>query len=210
MSHVVLLGDSIFDNERYVPGESPIIEQLRSRLPREWQATLLARDGAVASDVLGQLDRLPENATHLIVSAGGNNALENSAILGEWDRSAAEGFITLAEIQDQFRREYHELLRTILAFNKPTVICTIYDCIPDLPPQEITALSVFNDVILREAIRARLPILDLRMICDEARDYSKVSSIEPSKFGGLKIVQGIVRIINGHDFNRREGVVYGK
>jgi hypothetical protein len=33
MPHIVLLGDSIFDNAAYVPGELPVIEQLRARLP---------------------------------------------------------------------------------------------------------------------------------------------------------------------------------
>lgn len=33
MPHIVLLGDSIFDNAADVPGEPPVIEQLRARLP---------------------------------------------------------------------------------------------------------------------------------------------------------------------------------
>ena len=33
MSHVVLLGDSIFDNGRYVPGGPSVIEHLRKALP---------------------------------------------------------------------------------------------------------------------------------------------------------------------------------
>ena len=38
MGHVVLLGDSIFDNGRYVPGEPAVIDQLRSALPKGWTA----------------------------------------------------------------------------------------------------------------------------------------------------------------------------
>ena len=81
MSHVALLGDSIFDNGLYVPGGSPLVEQLRARLPRGWKATLVAVDGAVANSVLRQIPRLPADATHLVISAGGNDALENSGIL---------------------------------------------------------------------------------------------------------------------------------
>jgi hypothetical protein len=44
-NHVVLLGDSIFDNATYVPGELPVIDQLRQNLPKGWQATLAAVDG---------------------------------------------------------------------------------------------------------------------------------------------------------------------
>jgi hypothetical protein len=208
MSHVVLLGDSIFDNERYVPGRPPIIEQLRAWLPKGWRATLLARDGAVAGDVPKQLAGLPAEATHLVVSAGGNNALENSSIVEDASRTAAEGFMCVAEIQQQFRQEYRDMLQAVLAVGKPTVLCTIYDSLPEFPAATITALSVFNDVILREGFSHGLPILDLRLICTEARDYS--NCIEPSERGGAKIVRGICRIVTVHDFSRSQSVVYGQ
>jgi hypothetical protein len=209
VSHVILLGDSIFDNARYVPGESPVIEQLRARLPRGWRATLLAVDGSVAGDVPGQLSGVPADASHLVVSAGGNNALEWSGILDDESHSAAAGFVNLADAQNRFRDEYRAMLRAVLAVGLPTAPCTVYDAIPGLTPPAVTALSVFNDVILREAFRAGLPVLDLRLICDDARDYSALSPIEPSSRGGLKIVRGILRVVTGHDFTRRESVVYG-
>jgi hypothetical protein len=164
----------------------------------------------VVGDVPRQVSRLPDTATHLIVSVGGNDALEHGGLLAETDRSAAEGFVHLAEIQGRFREEYQGMLRAILAAGKPTALCTIYDSIPGLPPPAVTALSVFNDVILREGFRSGLPILDLRLICDEARDYSSLSPIEPSAVGGLKIVQAITRLVTGHDFGRGQTVVYGK
>ena len=49
--HIVLLGDSIFDNACYVPGEMPVIEQVRAELP-EWQATMLAVDGDIVKEPL--------------------------------------------------------------------------------------------------------------------------------------------------------------
>ena len=52
MNHIVLLGDSIFDNAAYVGGGPDVIEQLKSILPRDWQATLLAVDGSVTTDVI--------------------------------------------------------------------------------------------------------------------------------------------------------------
>jgi hypothetical protein len=208
MNHIVLLGDSIFDNAAYVPGRPSVIEQLRTALPSEWQATLLAVDGAIAVDVPRQVVRLPADATHLVVSAGGNDALGNSTLLEDTKRCAAEGFLQLADIQEQFRQDYRDLLHAVLEAGKPTVLCTIYDSIPDLPPVGVTGLSVFNDVILREGFRRGLPILDLRLICTESRDYSSVSPIEPSEVGGAKIVRGICRIVTGHDFSTAQSVVY--
>src|SRR5947209_17191911 len=83
MSYVVLLGDSIFDNARYVPDRPPVIEQVRRGLPPGWQASLLAVDGHLTRDVPRQLARLPADATHLFVSVGGNDALVESGILDE-------------------------------------------------------------------------------------------------------------------------------
>ena len=61
--HIVLLGDSIFDNAVYVPGGPSVIEHVRRVLPIGWKATLLAIDGARMSSVERQLQRLPADAT---------------------------------------------------------------------------------------------------------------------------------------------------
>lgn len=58
MSHVVLLGDSIFDNGRYVPGGPSVIAHLRKALPDGWRATLLARDGAGTGQLACQLEQM--------------------------------------------------------------------------------------------------------------------------------------------------------
>ncbi len=42
MAHVVLLGDSVFDNAAYVGVGPEVVQQLRSALPDPWQATRLA------------------------------------------------------------------------------------------------------------------------------------------------------------------------
>ncbi|HEX8263373.1 MAG TPA: hypothetical protein VF547_10915, partial [Allosphingosinicella sp.] len=73
MGHVVLLGDSILDNGAYVRGGPDVVRQLRSKLPVNWDASLLALDGAVTREVRGQLARLPAGASHVVVSAGGND-----------------------------------------------------------------------------------------------------------------------------------------
>jgi hypothetical protein len=49
MGHVVLLGDSIFDNAAYVRGGPDVVKQLRAKLPLDWRASLVAVDGAVTS-----------------------------------------------------------------------------------------------------------------------------------------------------------------
>jgi hypothetical protein len=59
MKHVVLLGDSVFDNAAYVGGGPDVVTQLRQRLPPGWRASLLAVDGSVIASIAQQLARLP-------------------------------------------------------------------------------------------------------------------------------------------------------
>ena len=139
MAHVVLLGDSIFDNARYVPDRPPVIEQLRRGLPPSWKATLLAVDGSVAEDVSGQLAALPADATHLIVSAGGNDALGESTILGEPAGTVGGVLELLYNTGASFEKAYRSMLRAVLDTGKPVTICTIYDAIPGLEPAARTA-----------------------------------------------------------------------
>ena len=209
MAHVVLLGDSIFDNARYVPGGPPVIDQLQAKLPRGWRATLLAVDGAITTGVAGQLRGLAADATHLVVSVGGNDALMNSGVVRDAARPAGEAFADLAAVQEGFRRDYRAMLSAVVAVGKPVLVCTIYDAIPGLSRVDVTGLSVFNDVIVQEALRAGVPVLDLRAVCTEAADYSPMSPIEPSRVGGAKIAAAIARVLARHDFSQPATTVYG-
>ena len=112
MKHSVLLGDSIFDNAAYVADGSPLVEQLRLRLPRDWRVTLLARDGAAAADIDSQLENVPDDATHLVVSVGGNDALE-SASLKPPAASSTEMLDDLVRVQTRFQHEYRRTVREI-------------------------------------------------------------------------------------------------
>jgi GDSL-like lipase/acylhydrolase family protein len=208
MGHVLLLGDSIFDNSAYVGRRPSVLEHLRQALPTGWRATLAAVDGASVVDVRAQLSGMDRSATHLFVSAGGNDALNASVVFGDAVRTVAEAAGRLAVIQTRFRKEYQQLIDELIAVGKPFGVCTIYDAIPGLGDAETAALAVFNDVILRSALSARAAVIDLRLVCDEAADYSDVSPIEPSAVGGAKIAQVIAEVAVKHDFSLRYGSVY--
>jgi lysophospholipase L1-like esterase len=196
LAHIVLLGDSIFDNAAYTSGAPDVVRQVRQGLPHGSKATLRAVDGGTTGDVREQLRRLPADATHLIVSAGGNDALGYIDFLGAPAQSTAEALLRLADIAAEFERGYRGMLNAALAYGLPTAICTIYyprfpD--PDLQRIAITALTVFNDCITRAAFIHRIPLLDLRLICTEEGDYA--DPIEPSAQGGEKIASAIVKLV---------------
>src|SRR5215207_2930013 len=122
--HVVLLGDSIFDNKSYVNGGPDVVAQLRDELPRGWEASLLAIDGDVTSGVVAQLRSLPRNATHLVVSAGGNDALGFGYLLQEPAGSVAEALSMLGRAQDAFTASYAAMIEAVAAVGLPTAVCT--------------------------------------------------------------------------------------
>lgn len=193
--HVVLLGDSIFDNAAYVPGDPPVEAQLRAALP-EGRVTLLAIDGDVVAGVAVQLRRLPADATHLVVSVGGNDALGYIDVLTERTTSVGEALLRMADIGDDFERRYRAMLDAVLARSLPAAVCTIYYPAfdeADLQRMAVAAETFFNDVILRCAFERRVPVIDLRLVCDERTDYA--NPIEPSARGGDKITRAIARLV---------------
>jgi lysophospholipase L1-like esterase len=203
MGHVVLLGDSVFDNSAYVGGGPDVVTQLRERLPNGWRATLRAVDGSVVAGLAEQIARIPSDATHLVISAGGNDALGYSAILGAPSGSMAESLTQLADIREEFRARYAAAMTRVSQTGLPAAVSTIYDPRYADPVQRrlgTTALTVVNDVIIREAVRDGLPVLDLRIICDDDADFA--NPIEPSSHGGWKIAGAIASLLAKHDFGR--------
>lgn len=209
MTHIVLLGDSILDNAAYVGGGSDVVAHLRRRLPPGWRADLRAVDGSVVADVGRQARDLPGTATHLVVSAGGNDALMNADVLRQPASSSAEVLGKLADIADAFERRYREMLRGLKGLGRATAVCTIYyPRMPDPHTQKIAvaALAFFNDAIIRQAFTAGVPLIDLRLVCDEDADYA--NEIEPSEAGGGKIAEAILRVVGEHDFSRGRTEVF--
>ncbi|RWB92862.1 MAG: SGNH/GDSL hydrolase family protein [Mesorhizobium sp.] len=200
-NRIVLLGDSVFDNRAYVTGGADVLAHLVLQLPIGWSADLLAVDGSVMAGVRQQLDSVPADATHLVVSMGGNDALGVSSVLDAPSRSVADALLRLAEIREQFCLEYRSTLDAVLAVKLPTAVCTIYDVRYPNPEERrivVTALSVLNDCITRAAAGRGVPVIDLRIICDKDGDFA--NAIEPSEQGGGKIAAAIVSFLTKHEF----------
>lgn len=208
--HVALLGDSIFDNKVYVAEDEPgVIDQLRTHLPDGWRATLGAVDGNVTADVAQQIRHLPGDATHMVISVGGNDALRAEGVLSRPASDVGQALLELAAMRDTFQRDYMAMLDAVLAMKKPAAVCTIYDPnFPDPTEQRIacTALSLFNDVITRAASHHGLPVIDLRVLFDSPEDYA--NPIEPSVIGGDKLARTIAAVVAGHVFLQRKCVIY--
>lgn len=195
--HVVLLGDSIFDNGAYTRGEPDVLGHLQRLVSPGWCATSCAVDGATTSGLDAQLHRLPADATDLVVSIGGNDVLQNVDLLSSTVSSTAAALDLLADRLATFERAYRRAIARVLERRLRTTVCTIYNGAID--PARATAarigLTIFNDAILRTALDSRLDVIELRSICMEPADYA--NPIEPSGPGGLKIARAIACAIGG-------------
>ncbi|MDJ0570789.1 MAG: hypothetical protein QNJ53_17340 [Pleurocapsa sp. MO_192.B19] len=61
-------------------------------------------------------------------------------------------------------------------------------------------MATFNDVIIRQAFQSGIPLIDLRLTCNETQDYA--NAIEPSSVGGEKIVNAIMNVVLEHNFQK--------
>jgi len=189
-NNAILLGDSVFDNRAYTDGAPDVAEHLRQALGAAWAVTALSVDGTTTTDIGPQLDKIPQSATQLCLSLGGNDALLNADLLGTPVPSTADALDLFATRLDAFDERYRWVLDALTERKLPLLVCTIYEA--DLGEQSrrgATALRMFNDVIVRAALAAGANILDLRTVCDQPSDF--VNGIEPSGPAGRNIAQAL-------------------
>lgn len=197
--HIVLLGDSIFDNQAYTAGEPDVVSHLSQQLPTPWRATLRAVDGAATNQLKAKCSHFPSDASHAVVSIGGSDAIMNSDLLSTPVTSTADSLILFGKRVSLFESQGRAALGRVQALGLPIIVCTIYNgCFPPAEA-ELTrvALMTFNDVILRVAFDNQFTVIDLRFVCDDPTDYT--NPIEPSGTGGIKIARAIVRAVGVED-----------
>ena len=194
--HIVLIGDSIFDNGAYTRGEPDVVTHLARLMPKGWEATSCAVDGATTAGVGAQLRRVPLTATHLVVSIGGNDVLQHVGLLSSRVTTMVQALEMFAPHVDRFQRDYAAAIESVRQQGRPVIACTIYN--GWLDPQVVTAarmaLALFNDVILRTAVHSGIAVIELRDVCNTASDYA--NPIEPSGKGGMKIAAAIAAMVD--------------
>lgn len=194
--HITLAGDSIFDNDGYVPNEPGVIAQLRTSIPNNWSAMKIAVDGDCIRHVYSRVENFPDYITDLVLSIGGNDALGYASALNQ-AKSPSDIPGLVAQPAAEFRENYKTLLNHLVSLNCKLHVCTIYTAVPFEDPlwrQYVPlALGLFNTIIKEEAKALGVGVVEIDKVCIEDADYSKASPIEPSAIGGQKIVNEIIR-----------------
>ena len=178
-THVVMLGDSVFDNRSYVAGGPDVLAHMRALAPDGWSVTLRAVDGATTSGFQRQLDNVPADATCLAISVGGNDALQTLPLLAMPTSTIGMGLQKLGERLVAFEKAYRRCVSSALSLGRPVLLLTIYD--GDFEPNQRAmtraGVALFNDVIIRVARELKVPTVELRHICNEPPCDIPISSI---------------------------------
>ena len=126
----------------------------------------------VTTQVSRQLKRLPPEATHVVLSSGGNDALDHQDLLQQSASSVAQALLLFADPLQALEADYRQILENLRKIGLPGMCCTIYNGWMEEPIRSVVplALRLFNDVI--------------------------ANPIEPSGSGGEKIARAIFNALS--------------
>jgi hypothetical protein len=193
--HIVLLGDSIFDNSVYVKKNKDFFTYFKNIMPEIVLTSFLAIDGSKIKDLKKQIEKIPHGTTHAVVSIGGNDALSNIDMLNISVKNTGEALCIFNDRINNFENSYFYTIGELCKKVPNITLCTIYNgCFSeDMSKITQTALRMFNDCIYKTANKLSLNVIDLRLICNTPQDYA--NAIEPSEIGGEKIAKAISQML---------------
>jgi hypothetical protein len=196
--HVSLLGDSIIDNKVYVgEGELSVTEHLQHNSSSYF--SMIAVDGDTTEEVLdNQLDNLKEPVSHIVLSIGGNDLLQNLHLLQDETSGMKFALEKSSELIGEIQENYTKILEHLSQYDAKVLLCTVYE--GDLESDVLLAeydkagqamLKMHNDSVYYLASKFDVDVLELRNIFTNKVDYA--NPIEPSHIGGEKLAKSIIQ-----------------
>ena len=203
MNRVVLFGDSIIDNKTYVShGEFSVLEHLENISNYEY--IQVAYDGHTTFDVQNKQLHLStiEKPSHIVLSVGGNDLLQNLSYLSNGPISNVNEAVTGIQqhIFEPLEQRFETIIEELSSQRANLLICTVYegdlgrtDEFKDVLDSSKIMVSSFNDIVYKTAKKYNADVLELREIFITSDDYA--NPIEPSHIGGEKLAKSIVEWI---------------
>ena len=200
MTSITLLGDSIIDNKTYVQQqEYSVLEHLQNI--SKYEFLQFAYDGDTTVNVLERQLQSQEVAksSHLVLSIGGNDLLQNILFLHEGPIENINK--ALSDVHKQILKPLEQRFETIVeklsSHRANLLLCTVYegdlgrtDEFRDVLDSSKIMVSSFNDTVYKTASKYNADVLELRHIFTLSEDYA--NPIEPSHVGGEKLAQAIM------------------
>lgn len=184
---IILLGDSIFKNNAYVPYGYSIEMQVKNKVKGQ-EVLCLAQDNSSITDVYNQVEQIPEEynnrRTHIFLCVGGNDILDNYVY--EYNN-----LDNMENLNNCFT-EYKNLIKTIQRKMPDAKLAILDIYYPDKSRFKsfYPVLSEWNKRIYKYAKNQNIRVIKISNILTNADDFS--FSIEPSAAGGNKIVNALL------------------
>jgi hypothetical protein len=180
-NHIVLMGDSMFDNKNYVYYNETVSKHL---MEYHYNTINVAKDGAVISDLKKQLKKIPKKMQNkdnlLFISIGGNNIL-NAYSLKE------DNFGDVTIIKDIFDHYKTIIDKIILTTKMSVILLDLY--YPPKKEEYFKLIDWWNMYLKQFANERNLPILEVSEILNKGDNF--VNDIEPSNKGGKILSKAI-------------------
>lgn len=183
---IVLVGDSILENSDYVPKNKSVKDEI---FKKHKNMIMLAKDNSKINDIEKQLKKMPKHlnkkTTHLIISVGGNDILEEYQ-----NKKASE--ITTEEIDKLFIK-YRTVLENIKKnYKMKLVLVNIYLPVASSHVKLHKVIREWNRRQKSYARNKKMKILAIADKFDEPKHFT--NKIEPSQEGSKIIAKQIMNI----------------
>lgn len=183
ITHIVLLGDSIFQNKNYVPKSKSVEYLLKEKL--SIPSLVLAQDNAIIYDIPKQYNNMPidlnNKTTNLYISIGGNDLLN----LYEHNNT------TNTTLFNMVWELYQKTILMIIENTQCNVILTdIYFITDPNYSKYIPMIKKWNSNLYQFAKQHKVKVFKISKILTQPKDFT--NSIEPSVIGGNKMVNSFI------------------
>tara|TARA_A100001015_G_scaffold12651_1_gene14903 strand:+ start:1165 stop:1809 length:645 start_codon:yes stop_codon:yes gene_type:complete len=183
VTHIVLLGDSIFQNNNYVPKSKSVEYLLKEKL--SIPSLVLAQDNAIIYDIPKQYNSMPLNlnakTTNLYISIGGNDLLN---LYEHNNTNNSKLFNMVWEI-------YKKTILMLIDSTQCNIILTdIYFISDPNYSKYIPMIKKWNSNLYQFADQHKLNVFKISKILTQPKDFT--NSIEPSVIGGNKMVNSFI------------------
>jgi lysophospholipase L1-like esterase len=185
---VVLLGDSILRNDRYVSNGKSVGDLLGEKMQFTYN---YAQDNAVINELPHQIEQIPtkfnNSNTYLILSIGGNDILQNYRNREDEDFILHTVFSAYKKRVKTLRTKFHNA--NIIIFDLYYPASTKYEPYYNI----IRNWNSHIEQFIRENNNSQMRLLKISRLLTDPTDFT--FGIEPSSMGSVKLVENIMMLI---------------
>lgn len=180
---LILLGDSMLDNELYVGEGNSVFDKIRRTIKNTFN---FAEDNATIKDCYAQIERIPKTfnreSSYIILSVGGNDIINNPNV------------VKSPEKLEKIETDYIQLVEAIKSkFPRANLlVVNIYKPFASYYKMFYEVIDNWNKFLIKSKIY-EYEVLDIESLITEKTDL--VNDIEPSETGGQKLADLIVSVL---------------